>query len=99
MKRYLLLYNGPPAPPDPSHEGWPEWFRKTGDAVVDRGSPMANGLVVHRDGSTSDDTTSLDGYSVVQAEDRSAALDLVRDHPFLALGDEYTIELFEVPSR
>jgi hypothetical protein len=98
MKRFLLLYNGPPAPPNPSHEGWPEWFTKVGDALVDRGSPMANGLVLHRDGSTSHETTSLDGYSFIQAEDRSEALELVKDHPFLGLGDEYTIEVFEVPA-
>jgi YCII-related domain len=99
MKRFLLLYNGPPAPPDPSHEGWPEWFAKIGDALVDRGSPLTNGAVLHRDGSTGDDVTSLDGFSVIQAEDRNAALDLLSDHPFLALGKEYTIEVFEAPNR
>jgi hypothetical protein len=99
MKRFLLLYNGPPAPPNPSHEGWPEWFDEVGDAVVDRGSPMANGVVLHRDGSTSDDPSSLDGYSIIEAEDRGDVLELVREHPFLALGEEYTIEVFEVPSR
>jgi hypothetical protein len=26
MRRFLLLYRGPPAPPDATHEGWPEWF-------------------------------------------------------------------------
>jgi hypothetical protein len=99
MKSYLVLYNGPPAPPDPSHEGWPEWFSNAGDAVVDVGSPMANGFVVHHDGSTSDDPTSLDGYGVIQAEGRNEAVELLKDHPFLALGSEYTIEVFEVPKK
>jgi hypothetical protein len=99
MKRFLLLYSGPPAPPDASHEGWPEWFGKAGDALVDLGSPMVNGFVIHHDGSTSDDAASLDGYSVIQAEDRSEVLDLVSDHPLLALGSEYTIEVFEVPRK
>jgi hypothetical protein len=40
MKRFLLLYSGPPAPPDATHEGWREWFAKIGDALVDLGSPM-----------------------------------------------------------
>jgi hypothetical protein len=99
MKRFLMLYSGPPTPPNPSHEGWPEWFRKIGDALVDRGSPMANGLVLHADGSTSDDTASLRGYGLIQAEGRHAALDLVRDHPLFGAGSEYTIELFEVPDK
>jgi hypothetical protein len=41
MMRFLLLYSGPPTPPDSSHEGWPEWFSKVGDALVDLGSPTA----------------------------------------------------------
>ena len=63
-----------------AHEGWPEWFGKLGDALVDMGSPMKNG-------------------AVLRAEDRSDALELVRDHPLLALGPEYTIEVFEVPRK
>jgi hypothetical protein len=97
MKRFLLLYKGPPTPPGASHEGWPEWFKSIGDALVDVGSPARNGVVVRADGSTSD-ATGLNGYSVIQAEDRSKALELVRDHPLLALG-EWVIEVFEVPRR
>jgi hypothetical protein len=99
MKRFLLLYTGPPAPPNPSHEGWPEWFDKIGDALVDRGSPMAHGSVLHADGSTSDDASPVRGYGVIQAEDRSRALELLRDHPLLALGGDYAIELFELPTK
>ena len=99
MKRFLMLYSGPPAPPNPSHEGWPEWFRKLGDALVEVGSPMKNGVVLHADGSTSDEAAPLRGYGVIQAESGAEALELLRDHPLLALGPEYTIELFEVPRR
>jgi hypothetical protein len=101
MTRFLLLYTGPPTPPVGvrPHEGWPEWFDKLGEGVVDVGSPMANGFVLHGDGSTSDEASSLRGYSIIQAEDRSEALELLRDHPLLALGAEYAIEVFEVPRR
>jgi hypothetical protein len=99
MKRFLLLYNGPPAPPGASHEGWPEWFRGLGDALVDVGSPMRNGVVVHGDGSTSDAPSPLVGYGLIQATDRDEALELLRDHPLLALGSEYAIEMFEVPRK
>jgi hypothetical protein len=67
--------------------------------LVDIGSPMTNGFVVRSDGTTTDTATSLNGYSIIRAEDRDDALDLVKDHPFLALGDEYTIEAFEVPNK
>jgi len=99
MKRSLLLSSGPLTAPDASHEGWPEWFNKIGDALVDLGSPMANGFVLHGDGSTSDRASTSNGYSIVQAEDRREAIELVRDHPFLMLGGEYTVEVFEVPKR
>jgi hypothetical protein len=99
MKRFLLIYSGPPTPPDPTHEGWPEWFAKIGDALVDAGSPMANGVVVRADGSTSDEAAPLNGYSLIQAEDRSEAVELVRDHPLLAFDPKYTIEIFEVPRK
>jgi hypothetical protein len=99
MKRFLLVYKGPPTPPGATHEGWPEWFRAIGDALVDVGSPTRNGVVLHADGSTSDDAAGLNGYSVIQAEGRSEALDLLRDHPLLALDGDWVIEVFEVPKR
>jgi hypothetical protein len=99
MSSFILLYNGPPTPSGASHEGWPEWFQRAGDNLVDMGSPMTNGFVVHSDGTTTETATSLNGYSIIRAEDRGDVLDLVKDHPFLALGDEFTIEAFEVPNK
>jgi hypothetical protein len=98
MKKFILFYKGPPTPPGASHEKWPDWFNKVGDHLLDRGSPMQNGLVQHKDGSTHDSATNFDGYSVIQAENLDEALDLTKDHPFLTLGtDEFTIEMFELP--
>jgi hypothetical protein len=99
MKRFLKLYTGPPAPPNASHTGWPQWFSKLGDALVDLGSPTANGFVLHTDGSTREDATGLNGYSVVRARDRQAILGLLCDHPYLAQGGEHTIEVFELPKH
>jgi hypothetical protein len=99
MKSFILLYNGPTTPPGASHAGWPEWFQRAGDRLVDVGSPMVGGFVVESDGTASDTAAGLNGYSVVRAEDRADLLALVRDHPFLAAGSEYTIEVFEVPRK
>ena len=99
MSSFILLYNGPATPPRASHEGWPEWFQRAGEHLVDMGSPMANGFFFFNDTATTETATSLNGYSIIRADDRHEALDLVKDHPFLALGDEYTIEAFEVPSK
>jgi hypothetical protein len=99
MKRFLILYSGPPAPPNTSHEGWPEWFGRIGDALVEVGSPMKNGVVLRADGSTNNETAPLRGYGLIQAESSEQALELLRDHPLFAAGPEYTIEMFEVPRK
>jgi hypothetical protein len=99
MSSFILLYNGPATPPGASHEGWPEWFQRAGEHLVEMGSPMTNGFVVHSDGTATETATSFNGFSIIRAEDRDEALDLVKDHPFLASGDEYTIEAFEVPNK
>ena len=97
MPRFMVLYVGPPTPPDASHAGWPAWFDKLGDRLVDRGSPLANGVALHADGSTGGSATQLNGYSVIQAEDTNEALGLVKDHPYRAQGRGYSIEAYRLP--
>ncbi len=99
MKSFILLYNGPATPRDATHEGWPEWFQSVGDDLVDLGSPMTNGFVVHADGTTSETPTSLNGYSIVRADDRDEILERLTGHPLRAPGSPYTIEVFEVPRK
>ena len=65
--------------------------------MVDRGSPLANGVALHADGSTGGSATQLNGYSVIQAEDTNEALGLVKDHPYLAQGRGYSIEAYRLP--
>ncbi len=97
MHNFILLYRGPTTPPDASHQGWPEWFARTGDRLVDVGSPMLGGFAVHADSVLTDTAADLNGFSVVRAENRDEVRELVRDHPFLAHGSDYTIEVFEAP--
>jgi len=93
----MLVYVGPPTPPNASHEGWPAWFDQLGDRLVDKGSPLAAGRALRGDGSTGGAATRLNGYSIIQAEDSNAALGLVRDHPYLAQGRGYSIEAYLLP--
>ena len=94
MNRFLVLYIGPATPPDASHKGWPEWFAKLGDRLVDRGSPIVEGRALHGDGSTGDAAAQLNGYSIIQAGDVDEALRLIGDHPYLAEGREYSVEIY-----
>ncbi|MEK7152764.1 MAG: hypothetical protein AAB834_02355 [Patescibacteria group bacterium] len=98
MKRFMLLYKGPATTPDATHEGWPEWFASAGESLVDRGSPMNNGLTVHGDGTSDASATGLNGYSIIQAENTDEARDLVASHPYLS-GSGCTVEIFEIPNK
>ncbi len=97
MKKYMLLYKGPATPAGASHEKWPAWFDKAGENLVSVGSPMEDRLAVQSDGTICNSATSLNGYSVIQAETISDVISLVKDHPFLAPGSsEYSVEIFEL---
>ena len=95
--RFLLLYRGPATQPTDSHAAWPDWFNRIGDALVDVGSPMENGLSVRGDGSATESAAALNGFSIVEAEDMGAARELLAGHPLFAGGDDYTVEIFEIP--
>ncbi|GCF09628.1 hypothetical protein [Dictyobacter arantiisoli] len=94
MNKFLLLYKGPATSPDASHDGWPQWFTGLGEHLLDVGSPMKQGYTLHGDGSADESATPLNGYSIIQAEERAEAFRLVQSHPYLSLGDEYTVEIF-----
>lgn len=104
MKKFILLYNGPATPPDKMTKeqidkvmsGWAAWYEKAGDAVVDMGAPMGNGMALKDDG-TPGEPTLLSGYTVVQVEDKDALHELVKDHPFLSDNDgKFMVEAFEL---
>ena len=97
MKKYMLLYNGPATPSGASHKKWPAWFNKVGENLVDIGSPINNGFVLHSDGSKDNSATNFNGYSIIQAKNINAVKSLVKVHPFLSIGNgEYSVEIFEL---
>ena len=98
MASYILLYRGSTSPTGASHEGWPEWFERIGNALVDIGSPMLNGNALSAEGELRTGS-DLNGYSLVRADGLDAVRDLVRDHPFLQASAENSIEMFEVPRK
>jgi hypothetical protein len=97
MDRYMLLYVGPPTPQDASRAGWPEWFAGLGEDLIDRGSPLTDGVAVHDDGSTGGPVTHLNGFSIVQASSEQDVLRLVARHPYLTGGPEHSVEVYRLP--
>jgi len=93
--KFIIFYTGPKTPPDASHKGWMTWFSNLGNALVDHGSPLSNGVALHNDGAKAESKTSYNGYSIIEAKDQDKALALIKDHPYLSLGKEYSIEVFK----
>lgn len=104
MAKFILLYNGPATPmeemtPEQGQavmEKWQAWIGRVGAAMTDIGAPMANGEAVVDDGSPGT-ASLLNGYSIVEAADASAAKELVTDHPFLSdRSGKFSVEIHEL---
>jgi hypothetical protein len=92
MARFLVTYHGGGMPEgDEARQqamtAFATWASKTGAALVDPGAPLGPSKTVSK-GSVSDGSASgpSGGYSVIEAKDMDAAVDLVRDHPFVGRG-------------
>jgi hypothetical protein len=104
MAKFILLYNGPATPPsemDPDKVqevmgAWQTWMENVGPALLDVGAPMDNGVSVVDDASTRA-AGALNGYSIVEANDRDSAVALVVGHPFLSdkTGD-FSVDVYEL---
>ena len=46
---------------------------------------MNNGFALYNNGTQGDSTTPLNGYSLIEAENKNDVMALVNDHPFLCL--------------
>ena len=104
MPKFILLYNGPATPPSEMEpdkvqevmRAWQAWMENVGPALVDVGAPMDNGVSVVDDGSTRQ-AAELNGYSIVEADDRDAALALVVGHPFLSdKTGNFSVDVYEL---
>jgi hypothetical protein len=92
MPRFLVTYHGGGMPE--SEEGRQQamaafgaWVGATGKALVDPGAPLGPSRTVSA-GSVTDGRVSepFNGYSVLEAADLDAAVDLVRSHPYVGRG-------------
>jgi hypothetical protein len=105
MAKYLFIYHAPmspadAAPPDPEQMAevmgaWNAWAAAVGDDMVDFGAPLAGGVRVSADGSTSPSVREVTGYTLLEAADLDAALALAKDHPHLSMPGGCEIEVHE----
>jgi YCII-related domain len=98
MARFLVTYyEGGDLTHDPemmakARDAFMAWAQKTGMALVEPGAPIAAKKTVSGAG-TGDGKGQYSGWSVVEATDLDAAVQLLADHPFIGRGG--TLEVSE----
>ena len=104
MAQYIITYLGGDQPSSPE-EGkqhfakYKEWLSSLGDSAVSPANPLKNTSTVNADGTvTSGSTTSMSGYTIIEADSIETALDIARACPFLEIGGSLEIsELKQCP--
>lgn len=94
MPKYVLAYHGGSGIPGSEAEqakimeAWGAWFGGLGAAVADGGNPTGRAVTVNADGSTAEGggANPLTGYSLINADDMDAALQMAKGCPVLDSG-------------
>lgn len=104
MAQYVLTYLGGNTPSSPEEgkkhfEEYMTWLISLGDSAVSPANPLKETKTVHPDGSvTSGGTTSMSGFTIIEAQSMEAALSISKNCPFLDIGGSLEVsELVQMP--
>ena len=99
MPKFMYIYHGGKAPESPEEgakvmAAWTAWFEGMGAAVVDEGNPAGMSKTVSASGVAEDGGANpVSGYSLVNAADHHAAVEMAKGCPILSDGG--TVEVAE----
>lgn len=99
MSKYILAYHGgnKPASPEEGAENmakWQAWADSLGDALTVPGAPLGISKTISTDGVTDGGGSNpLVGYSILEADDMDAAIEMVQACPHTTYG---TMEVAEI---
>ena len=104
MAQYIITYLGGDQPSSPE-EGkqhfakYKEWLSSLGDSAVSPANPFKNTSTVNSDGTvTTGSTTSMSGYTIIEADSMDTALEIAKACPFLDIGGSLEVsELMQMP--
>lgn len=105
MPQYIITYVGSPRQPSSPEEGrqhmskFKAWVSSLGDAAVSPANPIKNTKTVNPDGSVaSGGTSSMSGFTIIEADSEEAALSIAKDCPYLDIGGALEVsELIQMP--
>ena len=106
MKKFVVIYHmdastmmksaeSRPEEAAESMKAWMQWSEQAGSQLIDFGTPLVNGQRMNSDGSSHPSSREVAGYSVIEAEDLNAAMELMKGHPHLSWSDGCDIEVHE----
>jgi len=102
----MITYLGgnPPSTPEEGKQHFSkymEWLASLGDSAISPAHPLKNTNTVNPDGTVSDGgTTSMSGFTIVEAESMDAALLTAKACPFLDVGGSLEVsELMQMPGQ
>lgn len=104
MTKYVLLYSGGSMPETEEEsakvmQAWGAWYTGMGEAVADPGNPFSGAArSVSPDGAVSEgSSTSVSGYTILQASSLDEATEMARGCPILQGGGSISVfETFEM---
>ncbi len=106
MSQYIIVYLGGDHPSSPEEAKqhfakYMDWISSLGESAVSPVNPLKNTSTVNPDGSVSSGgSTSMSGFTIVEADSMEAALSIARACPFLDVGGSLEVsELVEMPRQ
>ena len=91
---HQMMTNATPEQQKAGMDAWMAWAKKAEKSIVDLGKPLGNAQAVDKSGATGKGTTTVAGYSVMQAESVAELSKVLAGHPhFMMPGG--TIEVLE----
>ena len=104
MPQYIIVYLGGDQPSSPE-EGkkhmakYREWLSSLGDSAVSPANPFKNTSTVNSGGTvTAGSTTSMSGFTIIEADSMEMALSIAKACPFLDIGGSLEVsELIQMP--
>ncbi len=104
MPEYVIVYLGGDQPSS-TEEGkqhfskYMEWLSSLGDSAVSPANPLKKTSTVNPDGTViSGGTTTMSGYTIIEADSLEAALSIAKACPFLEIGGSLEVsELGQMP--
>lgn len=104
MSQFVMVYLGGDKPSSPEagkqhFSEYMEWIKSLGDAAISPMNPLKGTVMVASDGTVSQGgSTTMSGYTIVEAESMDAALEMAKTCPFLKINGQLEVsELVVMP--